>query len=55
MAAPIIIGKEMPMFFVLNSPTEGVFHDGLKPYMMCCASFLSENIRSWSELVKTLN
>lgn len=52
MAGPIIIGDEMPMFIVLNSPTQDIFHDGLKPYMMCCTSYLSECIRSWSELVE---
>lgn len=52
MAGPIIIGDEMPMFIVLNSPTQDIFHDGLKPYMKCCTSYLSECIRSWSELVE---
>lgn len=52
MAGPIIIGSEMPLFVVLNSPRKNVFHDGLKPYMKCCTSFLSECIRSWSEPVE---
>ena len=51
-AGPIIIGDEMPMFIVLNSPAHDIFHDGLKPYMGCCTSYLSECIRSWSELVE---
>ena len=61
MAAPILGGKlkvkgqiktEMPMWIALNSPQANAFHDGLMPYMACCARILSEFVKDWPDIIR---
>lgn len=52
MAAPIVIGTEIPTIIILNSNIHNLFGKRLEPYMLCCTSIFTISLKNMLKSLK---